>query len=125
MRLTGFAAGSLGLLVSTTTPAWAVCEGADGVISTLACLDQEYSVADANLNATWRRVMDSHLSGGDRDVHKAEIRASQRAWITFRDADCEAQSKVGIPKYWQVNKMWCLYDMTIARTAKLKEVYVD
>jgi len=125
MRLKIVAAAFIGTILGTSTPALAVCEGADGVISTLACLDQEYAVADANLNAAWSWVMRDHLSGGDRDVHKEEIRASQRAWLKFRDADCEARSKIGIPKYWQVNKMWCLYEMTKERTAKLKEVYVE
>ena len=116
---------ALGLVLVTATPGWAICERADGVISTLACLDQEYAVADANLNAAWRRVIAEHPSGGDRAAHTQDIRVSQRAWIAFRDAECEAQAKVGIPKYWQVNKMWCLYEMTKARTAMLKEVYID
>ena len=109
----------------TATPAQAVCEGADGVISTLVCLNHEYAAADKDLNATWKRVMSEHPSGGDRDVHRAEIRTAQRAWIAFRDADCEAASKIGIPKYWEANRVNCLIAHTQARTEALRELYVD
>ncbi|MEM6664749.1 MAG: lysozyme inhibitor LprI family protein [Pseudomonadota bacterium] len=116
---------TFGVVLGGGGPAFAVCEGADGVMSTLVCLDHEYKAADAELNAMWKKVMTVHPSGGDRSVHREEIRASQRAWIAFRDADCEAQSKIGIPKYWDVNRMWCLYNATVARTATLREVYVN
>lgn len=107
-------------------PAWAqsykaeFCANADGVIEQIECYTQEYVVADANLNAAWRRVIADHPSGGVREEHTKDIRAAQRAWIAFRDTECEAVSKIGIPKYWGVNKMACLYSMTRARTDALK-----
>lgn len=101
-----------------------VCQNVEGVIDQIDCYGQELNVADANLNATWRRVIAEHPSGGVKEEHTKDIRAAQRAWIAFRDMDCEAKSKIGIPKYWELNRVVCLYEMTKARTADLKEVYL-
>ena len=100
------------------------CAGADGVIEEAGCLADVLAAEDAKLNAIWPRVLSEHPSGDDFEAHTAEIRASQRAWIAFRDADCEARSKTGIPKYWAVNRMSCVIEHTRARTRALTEVYL-
>ena len=115
----------LAALLALPLPAAAEdCAGADGVIEEIECLADVLAAEDAKLNAIWPRVLTEHPSGDDFDAHTAEIRASQRAWIAFRDADCEARSKTGIPKYWEVNRMSCLIEHTRARTATLTEVYL-
>ena len=115
----------LAALLALPLPAMAEdCAGADGVIEEIGCLVDVLAAEDAKLNAIWPRVLSEHPSGDDFDAHTAEIRASQRAWIAFRDADCEARAKTGIPKYWEVNRMSCLIEHTRARTATLTEVYL-
>ena len=103
------------------------CPGYSGadVIGNIDCMLDVLKKEDAALNAIWKQAMANHPSGGDRDIHKQDIRKSQRAWIAFRDLDCEAVSKVGIPKYWELNRLSCLVAHTRARTATLKYIYVD
>ncbi|MEM7060098.1 MAG: lysozyme inhibitor LprI family protein [Pseudomonadota bacterium] len=101
-----------------------VCQDADGVIESIECYNKELKAADTELNAIWKRVIAEHHSGGVKEEHTKDIRAAQRAWITFRDADCEAKSKIGIPKYWELNRLSCLYQMTTSRTSDLKEAYL-
>jgi len=101
------------------------CADADGDLERMNCLFEVYETEDARLNAVWPRVIAEHPSGGDRDAHAQEIRAAQRAWIAFRDADCEAASKVGIPRYWAQNRATCLIAHTRARIRALQETYID
>ena len=101
------------------------CPNAQTVIDRLDCAQDVLARADAKLNRMWKRVLAEHPSGGDRAVHRAEIRASQRAWIKFRDLDCEAASKIGIPKYWTLNQVSCQIAHTRARTRALRELYVE
>ena len=124
MRLSALALLSLVAYPALAEEKPPVCQNAQGVIEQIECFNQELKVADANLNATWRRVIAEHPSGGVKEEHTKDIRAAQRAWIAFRDTDCEAKSKIGIPKYWELNRVVCLYEMTKSRTADLKEVYL-
>jgi uncharacterized protein YecT (DUF1311 family) len=60
----------------------------DGCAASLA------RAADAKLNRSYRQVM-CHLGDEDSREEKAQLLASQRAWIAFRDADCAWQSSGG------------------------------
>ena len=100
------------------------CADRDGIMEQIDCVTEVLEREDARLNRVWKRVMAEHPSGGDRAVHREEIRAAQRLWITFRDADCEAQSKTGIPKYWEFNRLSCLVGKTRERINTLTEVYL-
>lgn len=102
-----------------------VCPGFSGVeiIENIECVQAELGKADADLNATWKKAIANHPSGAAREIHTEDIRKSQRAWIAFRDLDCEAASKTGIAKYWELNKMYCLLAHTRLRTKALKELY--
>lgn len=100
------------------------CDDAGTVIEQIDCAEKVLVKADAELNRVWKRVMAEHPSGGDPDHHRGEIRAAQRLWIQFRDADCQALSKTGIPKYWGINELNCLIDTTRSRTKHLTEAYL-
>jgi uncharacterized protein YecT (DUF1311 family) len=50
------------------------------------CAASEFARADAALNVQWRRTL-----AGNRKRSAKQI-AAQRAWIAFRDAECEAES---------------------------------
>ena len=117
---------ALPAVIALSAPARAdICQNAPDFLAQMECLQTTYAQADAQLNAIWPRVMADHPSGGVREVHRKDIRAAQRAWIAFRDADCEARSKTGIPKYWESNRMFCLIEMTRARVATLQYHYLD
>jgi uncharacterized protein YecT (DUF1311 family) len=107
------------------TLAGAACDGASDDAATLDCLRGEYRLADDALNRVWPRVLAEAPSGGDPDVHARAIRDAQRAWIAFRDADCAAASAIGIPRYWEMNRLRCAIDHTRARTEALTRTYLD
>jgi uncharacterized protein YecT (DUF1311 family) len=50
-----------------------------------ACAEAAFQETDAELNQTYQRIV--ALLADDPDT-KAALRDAQRAWITFRDADC-------------------------------------
>jgi len=114
------------LLAMQAAPAKAAdCQDAPSVIETVECLRDVYAAADRELNRVWPRVIAEHPSGGVPDLHTEEIRKAQRAWIAFRDAECEARSKTGIPKYREANRLQCLVDLTRARVESLTEAYLS
>ena len=80
------------------------CPDAQTIIDRLECAQKALAKADADLNRTWKRVL---------------------AWIKFRDLDCEAASQIGIPKYWELNRIGCQIAHTRARTRALRELYVE
>jgi uncharacterized protein YecT (DUF1311 family) len=113
-------------LLPALAPALAdqVCETGDDV-ATVDCLRSEYRLSDDELNRIWPRVLAEAPSGGDPEMHRQAIRDAQRAWIAFRDADCAAASTVGIPRYWEINRLRCAIDHTRARTEALSRTYLD
>ena len=61
----------------------AVCKrNAHGVYEDPACASEAFSKADKELNAVYRRL----LAQVD-DAAKIKLRASQRAWIAYRDSN--------------------------------------
>jgi uncharacterized protein YecT (DUF1311 family) len=57
------------------------------------CSLREFEAADAKLNEAYRRALASiRESRGDKPYDKTSwetaLRASQKAWLAFRDADC-------------------------------------
>ncbi|MBL4927713.1 DUF1311 domain-containing protein [Tabrizicola sp. KVB23] len=60
------------------------------------CAVQDWQVADDQLNAVWPKVLaalkaaDAELPAELKGGEKA-LREAQRAWITFRDAECKAE----------------------------------
>jgi uncharacterized protein YecT (DUF1311 family) len=81
------------------------------------CADKDYRAADAVLNKTYKTAMDG-LDGDGREL----LKASERAWVAFRDAECkyEAAPNEGGTIYPLIYS-GCLTRLTKARTAQLKE----
>lgn len=52
------------------------------------CAGDEYAAADAELNRVYKKILESY-KGDPKFITK--FRASQRAWISFRDAELEAR----------------------------------
>jgi uncharacterized protein YecT (DUF1311 family) len=58
------------------------------------CAEQEFQKADSHLNDVYRRVLSRipEIAGEkpyDAKSFEDALRASQRAWLAFRDADCK------------------------------------
>lgn len=113
------------LIALMPVTAHAACGGIDDFLLEIECLQDEYARVDGELNRIWPKVLADPPSGGDQDAQRQRIRQSQRAWITFRDADCAALETVGIAKYWEYNRLHCVIDHTQSRIRALTEAYVN
>ncbi len=100
------------------------CDSAQTTIEMGSCLQQGLQDADSALNATYGIAMDN-LTGGGFDKGQAlslQLRAAQRAWITYRDLACDAEmalyeggTMAGIAK------TGCLLRLTQERITSLSE----
>lgn len=93
-----------------------------------SCADEDYQQADAQLNAQYKRTraamqqLDANLDEDTRGAEKALI-AGQRAWIAYRDGECEAegfQVRGGSMEPMMVSS--CSATLTRLRTKELKEL---
>lgn len=107
------------------------CADAVTTIAMRECLDKAYTRADAALNAVWKQVMANvseadYLPAKERKAWKDELLTSQRAWIQFKEHDCDA---VGY-EWWGGSGaggaiLSCLLEHTEARSQDLKARYLD
>jgi uncharacterized protein YecT (DUF1311 family) len=70
------------------------CDRAMTTVELNACAEREFEVADAKLNAAYKKALAFiKLSGGDKPYDaaswEAALRTSQKAWLAYRDADCD------------------------------------
>ena len=120
----------LALLTSLTFSAFAQDEDCGNAQSQAAmndCFYRSYEAADAELNDVWARLMplakesDSLGTDDGRPGHEETLRKAQRAWISFRDANCEFegfQARGGTLEPTIVNS--CLARLTSERTQQLE-----
>jgi len=70
------------------------CKDPQDQSSMTQCAGLDFEKADKELNALWPK-MKADAEASDKDAGKTEyadaLLASQRAWITFRDAECTWQ----------------------------------
>lgn len=98
------------------------CERANksGVtVDIVECSLKKLAEADAELNETYRRL--AQKSGGER--RGAKLRAAQRAWIKYRDANCDYETEIGgggSMATFEYNG--CLTGMTADRTTELRQM---
>ena len=95
------------------------CEGYGSQAEASGCARREYQAADAELNNVYNR-----LAGALDAEDKALLKASELAWIKYRDSTCEFESsqyKGGAMR--PMIESFCLTRVTKARTAELKEQY--
>ncbi len=105
------------------------CDPAGSQSRLNACTDGEYAANDAKLNATYRAVLAKHA---DQPVFIDNLKASQRLWIKFRDAELKVKFPIGKsddPKfiYGSVYPMCVghyLAELTRQRTAQL-QAWID
>jgi uncharacterized protein YecT (DUF1311 family) len=105
------------------------CDTATSTFEMQACADRDFQKADAALNAAYKRALDKIQQRGDQPApydskaYDAALRAAQRAWIAYRDADCNGV----VPFEWGGGTgtgaavLGCLTDKTNARTKDLTD----
>jgi uncharacterized protein YecT (DUF1311 family) len=82
-----------------------------------ACLNRVFTRADAALNRQWEETLRARAAGAE------QLRATQRAWLAYRDAQCEsAVPSVANVEIQTSERLLCRTRMTEARTHELAEL---
>lgn len=81
----------------------------------IACAGAEYERQDRALNAAYRRAL-----GKLTPAQQTKLRAAQRNWIGWRDANCRSMEDIGWGSLSRVAANLCMVDMTIERTIDLE-----
>lgn len=104
---------------SASAPARAdACADAQDQATLNECADREYKKADAELNAAFEEI-ERRLEG--QEDTKARFVEAQRAWITFRDAECRfANTNSESGTIFPMLQAACLSAQTQARVEQLK-----
>jgi uncharacterized protein YecT (DUF1311 family) len=110
----------------------AACESAENNVALKQCLAEAYEQADKELNAVWKQVLASvdeadYLTAEQRDAWKTELRESQRAWVQFKEHDCNGAV---LYEWWGGSGAGgaissCLLGHTKDRTEDLKGRYLE
>ena len=94
-RLAALCAAAV-VLAQTATAQDVDCTNAQTQMELTFCAEQDWQAADADLNAAYTaaqkvmRAIDAGLPKAEQGA-EANLRAGQRAWVTFRDATCAAE----------------------------------
>lgn len=67
--------------------AWADCADPQDQAEINQCAGSDWQAADAKLNSTYKELIGSIDDGWGQS-----LRSAQRAWVSFRDAECEFES---------------------------------
>jgi uncharacterized protein YecT (DUF1311 family) len=78
----------------------------------LACAQAALDRADAALNEQWRRM-----------PHSAALQRAQKAWLAWRDAECEAENYATGGNEQEAARLSCLADLTDQRAKQLSANY--
>jgi uncharacterized protein YecT (DUF1311 family) len=108
------------------------CANAQTTVEMNYCSEQDFEAADKDLNQQYDKALayiaESNLEKPyDPKSWTEAMRAAQRAWVAYRDADC----KDLMPMEWSGGTgtssavMGCMTEKTIARTKELKERYEE
>jgi uncharacterized protein YecT (DUF1311 family) len=97
----------------------AQCENAGTTAATTNCIANESKKADAELNRTYKLAFTGLNAKAAENLRKA-----QRAWITYRDAQCGAEyDKWDGGSGGPAAHLDCLYRLTKLRTRELHKTY--
>lgn len=85
----------------------------------MGCTQSELKLRDAELNNVYNILMGS-LDGDQRP----KLLAAQKAWIAFREANCDQKNSSG-EKDDLVGRANCVLQMTIDRTKEIQDMLDD
>ncbi|WEK51270.1 MAG: lysozyme inhibitor LprI family protein [Candidatus Kaistia colombiensis] len=106
------------LLAGLSSAQAGACDEAADQAAMNACADKALKASDAALNATYKKI--TRRLAGDPDATR-QLVAAQRAWVSFRDAECTFTSSGtrGGSAYPMVYST-CLDGLTRSRIADLE-----
>ena len=78
----------------------------------VACAKSRFEQADAALNSQWGRI-----------EHTDPMLKAQRAWLTFRDAECEVENPADPSgRDYEIHRLLCFARLTDQRTEQLRQL---
>lgn len=106
------------------------CANAVSTYEMNACADKDFTAADAELNRVYAEALKSVPEMATERPYDAKsweqaLRASQRAWVAFRDAECQNH----VAMFWSGGSgataeiIGCMEEKTKTRTKELQERY--
>ncbi len=112
------------LFVTDISIASEICSDTSATQELEKCLRQEVTKADARLNASYKSVLSAleraKKDNPGADESRKKLVAAQRAWIQFRDNDCDAIYALHIEGSLRgVLYLQCIIDHTNGRTDEL------
>ena len=87
------------------------------------CAEKDRIAADAKLNRVYKRLTGFLKDNAEQEtMPKTQIVAAQRAWLEFRDAECDFRTSLngGAHQWLIVNHSQCLTELTVQRTKVLQ-----
>ncbi|QRR08952.1 DUF1311 domain-containing protein [Burkholderia sp. MS455] len=88
------------------------------------CAEKSRRAADSTLNQTYKKLLSTLKDDPDSGIiPKTQIVSAQRAWVAFRDAECDFRTSVngGARQWLTVNHAQCLTELTAERTKVLQD----
>jgi len=108
------------LLLLFPSPVSAQCKDATSTKDMQDCLDNEWKKSNADLNRVYQESLKKL-----KPEQAALLKKAQRAWLTYRDAQCEADYKMsagGTAAPLALTQ--CRVTLTQERTKTLKDTYL-
>ncbi|WP_158244332.1 lysozyme inhibitor LprI family protein [Trinickia dabaoshanensis] len=96
--------------------------GLDSAQARLHCVEKAEGENDRRLNAAYRLLLGALKDEADQGTFtRSHLVAAQRAWIAFRDSECELKADLagGAPQWRAVNQAQCVSDLTAERAGEL------
>lgn len=97
--------------------------GPDAAQANFQCAEKDRTAADKSLNDTYKKLLANLKDDPEQQrFSRTQVVAAQRAWVAFRDAECEFQASLSgsAPQWLPVNRSQCLTQLTTARTKVLQ-----
>ena len=101
------------------TPAYGRCLAQpdnQSTAGTVNCVGDELEIQDKRLNAAYRDAMSRMTTSRQ----KAALQKAQRAWIAYRDADCDSQTDPDWGTISRITAANCRLDHTYTRADDLE-----
>jgi uncharacterized protein YecT (DUF1311 family) len=109
------------LLLLFPSPITAQCKEAISTKDMQDCMDNEWKKSDADLNRVYQEFLKKL-----KPEQATALKKAQRAWLTYRDAQCEADYKMsagGTAAPLALTQ--CRVTLTQERTKTLKNTYLN